>query len=547
MRSFRDIPIRQKLTLVNIIASGLALLLAALAFASYELWSFRREIVRELSSQAEIVGYNSASALLFDDSESAEETLSALRVTPNVIAAGILDAQGRPFARYVRADVANPPPGPGDLGEQSYRFTSHGLLVLREITLGGEPIGRVYIYSDVEALRATLRRYAFIVASVFLVALLLAMVVSARLQGIISGPILHLVQVARAVSHDGNYGVRAVRSTGDELGLLVDTFNEMLTQIQERDEELERARQDLERRVEERTRDLQQEIAERRRAEEEIRRLNEELEQRVRDRTAQLAAANKELESFSYSVSHDLRAPLRGINGYSQALMEDYAEQLDETARHYLRRIQAGTEKMGRIIDDLLSLSRVTRSVMRATNTDLSALARDVVEDLRQGQPGRQVRVQIADGLTAYGDPTLLRIVLQNLLGNAWKYTGRTEQAEIEFGARNSPEGVVYYVRDNGAGFDMEHAAKLFGAFQRLHSDSEFEGTGIGLATVQRIIARHGGHIWAEGAVGRGATFYFTLGSSVPQAAEDPGSSPQRRTPAARERDSARPMPGTGA
>jgi PAS domain S-box-containing protein len=236
-------------------------------------------------------------------------------------------------------------------------------------------------------------------------------------------------------------------------------------------------------------------------------------EQQLLQRSAELEAANKELESFSYSVSHDLRAPLRGIDGFSRALEEDYAAHLDANARNYLGRIRAGTQRMAMLIDDLLNLARVTRAEMHRETIDLTKMASDIARDLRRAEPNRQIAVKIDDSLTANGDHRLVRVALQNLLGNAWKFTAKRADARIEFGALGSNGRRVYFVRDNGAGFDQAYAARLFGAFQRLHSMEEFPGTGIGLATVQRIIHRHGGKVWAEGAVNHGATVYFTLES----------------------------------
>jgi PAS domain S-box-containing protein len=251
--------------------------------------------------------------------------------------------------------------------------------------------------------------------------------------------------------------------------------------------------------------------AARREAERALAVANVDLERRVSSRTRELEAAYEELEAFSYSVSHDLRAPLRALDGFSLALLEDYGEQLDDTARDYLARVRAASQRMGRLIDDLLTLSRVSRQDLVREEVDLSAIGRDVIADLRQADPKRLVEVTVADGIVANGDPSLLRVVLRNLLDNAWKFTSRRPHAHIEVGVERRGGVVAHEVRDDGAGFDTAYVDKLFTPFQRLHAADEFPGTGIGLATVRRIVRRHGGSVWAEGAVDSGATIRFTL------------------------------------
>lgn len=252
-------------------------------------------------------------------------------------------------------------------------------------------------------------------------------------------------------------------------------------------------------------------VTEYKQAQEELRTLNTELEQRVQERTAELEAANRELEAFSYSVSHDLRAPLRSIDGFSRIVLEDCAAKLDEDGRDNLRRVRAATQRMGELIDGILRLSRVARAELRGETLDLSALVHEVLAELQQADPARRVECVVAPGLTTLADPLLLRIVLENLLSNAWKFTGRRAAARIEFGAIERDGTRAFFVRDNGAGFDANYAGKLFRPFQRLHSQDEFPGHGIGLATVQRIVRRHGGRLWAEGKVNEGAAFFFTL------------------------------------
>jgi light-regulated signal transduction histidine kinase (bacteriophytochrome) len=300
-------------------------------------------------------------------------------------------------------------------------------------------------------------------------------------QRAISRPILELASLAAAVSDRRDYSVRApaMRSAA-EIEQLIGTFNQMLTEIQGQHAEIEEARTTL--------------------------------EQRVADRTSELAVANRELESFSYSVSHDLRAPLRAIDGFSKAILFEYAPMLDQRGIHFLERVRGGTQRMSRLIDDLLHLAQVTRRPLERSEVDVTAVAQEVATELARRNPDRQVSCVIEPDLRASADPHLLAIVFENLLGNAWKFTGIREEPRVEVGQASIDGQRAFFVHDNGAGFDPAYASKLFGAFQRLHGESEFEGTGIGLATVKRIITRHGGLVSAEGVEGAGATFYFTLG-----------------------------------
>jgi signal transduction histidine kinase len=497
--SLRDKPIRQKLMAILLLTSGVVLVLTCAAFLAYEFVTFRHTTMTNLSTLGRIIAANSTASLAFRNEGDAREMLSALRAEPHIVAAGLYGRDGKLFARYpATLPVAALPAAPEQDG---YRFERAQLVGFAPVAQSGNArLGTLYLQSDLNAVYGTLRLAGVIAALVMGVSLLVAYLLSRALQGTISRPILLLAETARGVSDRQDYAVRAPKVANDELGVLTDAFNHMLGRIQtqtralrESQEELRHHATELEQRVAERTHEL------------------EERHEALRRNAAQLLAANEELDAFAYSVSHDLRAPLRSIDGFSHVLLEDYAGQLDEAGRDALQRVRAATQRMGTLIDDLLKLARVTRAEMRTEIVDLSATARDIVTELQQATPERRVDFTIALGLEARGDPRLLRVALENLLRNSWKYTAKQPSPQVEFGSVEANGQRTFMVRDNGAGFDMKYADKLFGVFQRLHSAAEFEGTGVGLATVRRIITRHGGRIWAESAVDRGATFYFTL------------------------------------
>jgi len=490
--SLRDWPIKRKLTAILLLISGLVLVLTSAAFVTYEVVTFRRTIQSHLATRSRILAANSTAVLAFANEADATEILAALKYDPHMVAAALYRQDGRVLATYpvaATADLIPAAPQP-----DGYRFEGGRLIGFTPVAQGGnQRLGTLYIASDTKAVSDALRLSGVIAIVVLAIAMLAAYALAAALQGRISAPILALAETATAVSTRQDYSVRAPKLGEDELGTLTDAFNQMLVRIEDQDRELRRYATELEQRVAERTQELQ------------------ERHEAVRRNAAELLAANQELDAFAYSVSHDLRAPLRSIDGFSHVLLEDYAAQLDQAGRDSLQRVRAASQRMATLIDDLLKLARVTRAEMRTEVVDLSGMARDIVAELQRATPERHVEFAIAPGLEARGDPRLLRVALDNLLRNGWKYTAKQPRPQIEFASTNVNGERAFVVRDNGAGFDMKYADKLFGVFQRLHSAAEFEGTGVGLATVRRIITRHGGRIWAEGAVDRGATFYFTL------------------------------------
>jgi len=487
MRPFsRRTSISARLMRMNLLVTAVALSLASVSFLLYDAYSFRQNLIHSLHTEAQIIGANSASALLFDDSDAAHSTLSALRNSPDVVYAIILTPARTPLANYQRqkdTPKIDTPPLPGHASEFTWQRGSQILLGSR-IDFQGKNIGTVYILAETTEIGQRIRRYVLIAILILLVCLVAALMLTASFRRVIANPIVGLANIARTVTREKDFSIRApIPGDTDEVSVLVNSFNEMLGQIQERDRALLASR--------------------------------DELEQRVQERTAELQAANKELEAFSYSVAHDLRGPLDSIGSTSFLLRNADWSALDPQLRgqtaEILEMLPRAIGRMSALIDDLLNLSRSKSAVLHLEPIDLSAMAAGILDELAKNEPNRKVDVVIAPRVVAIADKGLMRVVLANLLGNAWKYTSKTPLPHIEFGTRREGNNLVYFVCDNGAGFDPQYQHRLFQPFQRLHATSEFAGTGIGLATVHRIVTRHGGRIWAESQLDHGADFFFTL------------------------------------
>ena len=362
------------------------------------------------------------------------------------------------------------------------------MLLAHRIVFQGKSPGTVYIAAELRETGRRARRYLVIALGVLLVCMGFGLLVSRSARKLVARPMVALAETARRVSRERDYSVRAApHPDKDEIAVLIEAFNEMLVQIQERDTALNRGR--------------------------------EQLEARVQERTAALRAANRELEAFSYTVAHDLRGPLDAVQGMVYILEGLEREKREDERGEILEQLRLATRNMASLIDDLLHLSQASTAALKMKPVDLTAIVTQIAENLQHGDPRRRVEFMIAELPQVQADEGLIRVALDNLIRNAWKYTSRHEKACIEFGAVNRRGEIVYYVKDDGAGFDPKLNDQLFQPFHRLHSRSEFPGTGIGLATVERILARHGGRIWAEGAVEKGATFWFTLRSGAAGAA----------------------------
>lgn len=480
---------QRKLTLIITLTSFFALLLAGIFFVGFDYLKFKETQVKELQVLSEVIGKNSIAALDFNDAKTATEILSMLKGVPQIENAALLYGNDDVFAFYSR-DPTAPNWTPTEPLSEGTRFEDQYLSLYTSIVDGNRNVGYIYLNADLSTEQERWNRYIWILVAMGFLALFIAVVVGYKLQNIISEPVSILSDVATKVTNEKDYSVRVEEQGVDEIRNLITAFNDMLERIEERSRERDNA-------------------------EEKLKEHRDHLEELVSARTQALEHSNKELEAFSYSVSHDLRAPIRSINGFCQLLIEDYGELLDDTGKDYLRRTQNSALKMESLIASLLQLSKISRHEFIPHEYCLSDIVMEAITKNCENVD-QSIETIVEPNIHCKGDIDLLSIALDNLISNAIKYSSKQTNPKIEFGlVKTEKSDRTYFIKDNGVGFDMKYADSVFVAFKRLHTDSEFPGTGVGLATVTRIINRHGGEIWVHSEEGNGTTFYFTLGVSA--------------------------------
>ena len=500
-RLLRNIPIRRKVVLIIMLATAGALLLAGVGLIASELRRSRREMQSDLATLAAVIAHNSTAALSFSDPEAAEETLAVLRNSQAIVAAAVYGQDGQLFAVYQRDQGQREPPArPGPDGTQQH---GDSVTLFRPIVFDGRRIGTVYLESDQSELYAQVRVQTLTITAVFVLSGLAALAFSSGLQRVISKPVLELAGTVRTISERKDYSIRAQRRGGDELGELVDAFNDMLGQIQERDSELLKAKQELEQRVQERTVALRHELADRLRAEEELEKKNTALER-----------SNQDLDDFAYIASHDLKEPLRGIHNFSAFLLEDYAGKLDDEGRSRLETLIRLSRRMEVLIDSLLHFSRLGRVDLAIDEVDLNDVVAEVVDAIAINLQENRIAIRIPRPLpTVHCDRVRVRELYHNLIVNAMKYNDKPEKwIEIGYSENGAVSLPALYVRDNGIGIQEKHFDTIFRIFKRLHGRDKYGGgTGAGLTIVKKIVERHNGRIWVDSAWGEGTTIFFTL------------------------------------
>ena len=506
MRNVTDASIARKLTWMNMLVSATALLMACAAFIGYDMVTFRQTVVRNLSTQAQIIGSNSASALLFNDPQAAETTLSALKAAPDILSAVIYMPDGQPLATYSR-DRSDSIPAPPSIAAgqiEMHLRRSNEIVLVRSIVFQGKPTGIVYLRSDLEELNQRLNRYVGIAAIVLFVSLMAALLVSSVFRRAIAKPIVDLARIAGVVSHDKNYSVRATPIPGQgELTILIDAFNEMLAQIGKSERDLLKAQDGLEQRVKERTAELET-------AKKEV----EAFSQSVVLAKEELERSSKFKDQFLSTMSHELRTPLNAVLGFSDLLGEDRYGPLNEKQRRYVNHISTGGKHLLRLINDILDLSRIEAGRLQLTLETVRvetcfSEACDTLQPLAS-KKGHALVKHSAPGLSVRADGTRLKQILMNLIGNAVKFT--PDGGKIELAARRIGDLVRLEVRDSGPGIPPEEQKRIFEAFYRLTQNSKAaEGSGLGLAITQRLVELHGGQLGLESQTGVGSCFYFTL------------------------------------
>ncbi len=478
MFNFFNLSIRNKLVLMQVLISFIVVALFFSAFIYSDIRGYKERKVKSTNTIGQIISSSSVSALRFSDSAAVQKLLLQLEVQSDIINATILDKSGNVFAAYTKegslTHYFTPPPPKA----QQFNFTDGYLFSYNSIIKDNERLGTVCIQVDLLPLNQIIQEEVEIGLILLAIVVGLSFLITIFAQSFITKPLLYLNDVMQSIIKSGDYKKRAVVQGKDEIGALTGAFNEMLKQIEKRDNEME---------------------------------------QRVKERTRELEAANKELESFSYSVSHDMRAPLRAVSGFSNLVTKRYADKLDDDGKDALRTINSEAARMGQLIDDLLAFSRLGKKEVQKARVDMNSLVENAVKEIIGLERGELKTSISLDSITidklpdANGDSVLLRQVLINLISNAVKYSGHNPNPKVHIGSFPQNGRTVYYIEDNGVGFDMQYYHKLFGVFQRLHSQPEFSGTGIGLAIVQKIISRHGGKVWAESKLNEGAKFYFSL------------------------------------
>ncbi len=504
MRLLKRVSIHRKLTLIGLATSACSLMLACAALFTYEVSSFKKAMVQRLTTQAEIAAFNAGSAVLFGDRTAAILTLAALRSEPHMISATIFDAAGSIFVDDRRVGDSSEAIGLDDSGDaRSYSFYENELRLSEPILVDGKKVGTLWLRSDTGELEERAANLAFIAGLVLLATLFIAHVVYSKLQRSISKPLLQLAEQARAVTIDKDFSVRTHSESEDEIGDLVSSFNDMLSEIERREAELERQ-----------TRELQEEVAAR-----------VEAQRELAAHADELVRSNRELENFAYVASHDLQEPLRMVASYTQLLAEEYRGKLGEEADEYIGFAVGGATRMQALIQALLAYSRISTVDDRKTTVDADEILATVIGDLSAVIAESGARVVTHPLPSVVTDPSRLAQVLQNLISNAIKY--RRGAPVIEVDARQDEDQWVFSVKDNGIGIESRYSDRVFLMFQRLHTQSEYEGTGIGLALCKRIVERQDGKIWLESEPGSGSTFFFT----IPTAALDRESMPATYPP----------------